>query len=174
MKTLALITAALSLLLRLLALGWVVVAGGWIAYPLIAILHSVIHFSTLSPPIPTSQSRLAFISNGLLLVGFAFQIDFGDGPCGYMPITMLFSSIGIGTACPFESSRFACGFMPLTNLLSQIGLARHCPYEVSRMAFSEGSVWWMDTILFIPVIFSWTLLMSVARRRSRSQVPGNG
>ena len=104
-RGLALLTALLSMLIRTLAPGWMLILGlKLLIYPIICVAHWIIHFFSLPPPVSKFQARLATTSNALLIAAFAFQIDFGDGPCGMMPITTIFWWLGLASDCPFKIS----------------------------------------------------------------------
>jgi len=105
-RVMALLAACFSILIRFLAPGWILAIALLMipVYPIIGVVHWIVHFLSLVQPLSAFQSRLALTSNLLLVAAFAFQIDFGDGPCGVMPVTMILFWVGLGNDCPFKIS----------------------------------------------------------------------
>jgi hypothetical protein len=111
MQYLGLLSAVIAGAIKLLASGWVAIL--WVVhipiYPSVLVAHSLIHFFTLRQPFSAYQRRLALTSNVFLVAASAFQIDFGDGSCGYTPMaTVLY---GFAESCPLQLNSRSCGFM---------------------------------------------------------------
>jgi hypothetical protein len=47
----------------------------------------------------------------------------------------------------------------LTNFMASIGLGSACGYDVPGNAITELSVFWIDSLLLVPVAITWLLLV---------------
>lgn len=130
----ALTTVVLALLVRVVAPGWVLIVG-WPVYAALVVLHVNIQLVAWPPPYSRSRLRFAVASNMLLFVAFCLQFDFAD-----------------------------CAYTPATTILSWIGLANDCPFKVSDFGPSEASIFWIDAVIFIPVLLTWVVLTMIRYR----------
>jgi hypothetical protein len=80
-------TGILALAARLLAAGWFFFGGAFI-YLSIVVAHVLIHLRT-SRHVSHVHIRAFVVSNCFLLAAFLLQVDYGDGPCGWITVAEL-------------------------------------------------------------------------------------
>lgn len=86
------VTVILSIVIRIATAGWVLIILG-IPLLIVISLHTGILKGAIQkiPDTKPLYSYLIIVSNLFFFLGFVLQVDYGDGPGGYVPIFFRYS-----------------------------------------------------------------------------------